>query len=110
MIAEIEANPWLPPSCPPDGGRLPPGIVAKLKAVGTMREKPMHPMMMEETIRAREEEVSKVAENNRLVALALDGQPGVVSRARMSLRNLFSRAIKETQIPSKLNTREAVEN
>lgn len=70
----------------------------------------MHQMMMEETIRAREEEVSKVAENNRLVALALDGRAGVVSRARMSLRNLFSRAIKETQIPSKLNTREAVEN
>lgn len=70
----------------------------------------MNPMMIEETIRAREEEVSKVAEQNRLVALALDGQPGVVSRARESLRNLFSTAIKETQIPSNLNTREAVEN
>ena len=70
----------------------------------------MNQMMMEETIRAREEEVSMVAEQNRLVALALDGQPGVVSRARKSLRRLFSRAIQETQVPSKLKTREAVEN
>ena len=70
----------------------------------------MNQMMMEETIRAREEEVSMVAEQNRLVALALDGQPGVVSRVRKSLRKLFSKALEETQIPTNLNTREAVEN
>ena len=70
----------------------------------------MYPVMIEETIRERAEEASRVAENNRLVALALDGQPGVVSRARMSLRKLFSRAIQETQVPSKLKTLEAVEN
>jgi hypothetical protein len=52
----------------------------------------MHPMMIEETIRAREEEISKVAENNRLVALALGEQPKRGTRIRNALAALFARS------------------
>lgn len=51
----------------------------------------MHLMMIEETIRAREEEVSNIADNNRLVALVLGDQPNQVTRIRSALKALFAR-------------------
>ena len=84
---EIVLEPKSPlTSYPPNGGRLPPGSIAKLLASRSVREVAMHPMMIEETIRAREEEVSTVAEQNRLVAIALDGQPGLSARPKALIR------------------------
>lgn len=54
--------------------------------------KSMHPLMIEETIRAREEEISKVAENNRLVAIALGARPNLAARIRKALMPLSARS------------------
>jgi hypothetical protein len=48
-------------------------------------------MMMEETIRAREEEASMVAENNRLVAIALGHQSNRGTRIRHALAALTAK-------------------
>lgn len=55
----------------------------------------MHQMMMEETIRAREEEASMVAENNRLVATALGPQPNRRTRVRNALAALAAKSDKK---------------
>ena len=54
----------------------------------------MHQMMMEETIRAREQEASMVAESNRLVAIALGPQPSRGTKIRNALAALFVKTDK----------------
>ena len=55
----------------------------------------MNQMMMEETIRAREQEASMVAENNRLVAIALGPQLSRVTKNRNALAALAVKSEKK---------------
>ncbi len=57
----------------------------------------MNQMLMEETIRAREQEASMVAENNRLVAIALGPQPNRGTKIRNALAALAARIDKKVR-------------
>ena len=70
----------------------------------------MHPMMIDETIRSREEEASKVAEQNRLVAIALEGQPGHTNGLIALPMSLFLKAARWAYALSGDLRREVVEN
>jgi len=54
----------------------------------------MHEMIMQERIHAREQEFSKIAENNRLLAL-LDEAPSRTRRIGNALKALFARSDKK---------------
>ncbi len=62
-------------------------MVPNRKAVNSM-----HQMMMEETIRARKEELSKVATNNHFVALARGEHPSRATKIRNALKAMSARS------------------